>query len=218
MPGLQQSRSRVLGAIVAAVAVASALAGCGRNAFVAYSPPAELVPALDDNTPIYLGTDLFPEAVASRCHRGDLWNVAEPGPNGSEWRAVTQLVDEPESRSRVVWFATRRFESKQALDAQVAEIGDWLRDPCVGDDDGNAEQSGQAPATVELNSIRGLPSGAIAAHSVADDSDVWTIVIADRTRQLLMITVWRETPEPVAPDTVVEVVKTAWADFESRNS
>lgn len=184
-------------------------AACGRSAFVPYAPTADLVPPLADPASIHLGAPEIPGIYAD-CDARELRTRVEPGPNASEWRAVGQILYQPEERSRVVWFATERFGSRGDYDKQMKKFGDWFSEPCVASDDpGRVE--------VEPTELDGLPDGNITARWPSKHGEAWSTVIGDRDRRLVMTVVWDEDPANVPVDSFVEAVNTAWSEFESAN-
>lgn len=196
---------RVVAVLTSAVG-SLGLMGCGGDEFVPYSPSAELVPLLEEDTVVFRGGFLGIDASVGDCGVREMVNRRESGPNASEWRTLKQSLDDPE-RERGVSFATQRFETRQALEDHIARVAESLNDPCAG-------QGGVEPASLD-----GLPDGALTAHwSGEDEGDGWTTVIADHDRQLMMTVRWVDRPDPVPTDSFVDVVNTAWADFVIENS
>lgn len=185
------------------------LSACGSTAFVPYEPTADLVPPLADSSSVHLGSPYEPE-LASGCDARELRLLDEPGPDGSEWRAVSQKLYTPDERSRIVWFATRRFDNRGDYDEQWTQIGDWFREPCVDANDPSV-------IDIEPHPLDGQPDGAITAHWPTASQDWWSTVIGDRDQHLMMIMVWNESPGSVPTETFVDVANVAWNEFRANN-
>lgn len=177
--------------------------------FVRYSPTAELVPPLETPASIHLGTPSGP-VVPSACDDGDLFYFADGGPNGSEWRAVTQMFREPERHSRVVFFSTKRFDDQQQYDDQLAEYDASFGEPCYYSED---RDPGMEPLPLD-----GLPEGALTARWSGLPWDSVSTVLGDREHLIMMAVVWQEDPDPVPTEAFVDTVDSAWSDFVAANS
>lgn len=105
----------------------------------------------------------------------------------------------------------------------MREVGDWFREPCVGParfgaSDFYVDNRPEAEVRVERTPLDGLPEGAVTVHWDADDAEAWSTIIPSRQQQTMMIAVWLEESDRVPTDTYVDVVNTAWAEFETANS
>lgn len=206
---VDRSRHRTPLAVLFVLVLASVTA-CGRHEFVPYAPTADLVPVLDGSTLKLGGHDRPLLASGTRCDEIETFYMWDPGPNASEWRAVTQ-AGPGRDRSRVVSFATLRLETRKEVDGLMDQFREAWIDECP-DIDADAEVP-HVPVSLD-----GLPDGALTTHWLEEDRDGYTTVIADRDRKIIMIGAWVEQPDAVPTDAFVDVVNAAWSDFEERNS
>lgn len=198
--------------LIAAMAITMTVAACGRSQFVSYSPPADLVPLRDGATRSHLGADLLAVGVDVRwCEASELTDFAVEGPEGSDWRAVIQTSD---SGERTVWFATQRLRNAQEFDARAEEIRSWFAVPCLN----IGGQTDPAVDTITPLTLDGLPAGATSASWESTYTSAVSTVIVDRDRLVMMVVFWEEDPGPIPTEMFVDVVNTAWSQFEADNS
>lgn len=196
--------------------VGAALVGCSDQAFVPYTPTADLVPPLAGPESVHLGSWNRPSLYGG-CEAAGFQELSVPGPHSSEWRGVTQLAGAPgESRSRLVYFATERIDGQSEFDERMERYATWFAEPCVDADDASIVR-------MKPTSIEGLPGGAISATWYDPDGDEpVSTIIGERETRTVMLVVWREDrwrddAAPVPTDAFADVVSTAWTQFQTEN-